>query len=91
LYGNDLTLRVMAKEVATTGKKIRGVCRWRHFRRFFTLTDYRDNPKEKQKEDPLWKVRTLIDELNKQAKDMWIPGSLSLSTNRQLAFKELRE
>ena len=27
-----------------------------------------------QKTDPLWKVHMLIDELNKRAKDMWIPG-----------------
>ncbi len=74
LFGNNLTLRVMAKEVAATGKRIRGVHQRTHFRRIFTLADYRDNPREKQKEDPLWKVRQLIDELNKQAKDMWIPG-----------------
>ena len=77
----------MTKEVGTTGKKIRGIRRWRHFRRFFTLTDYRDNPKEKQKEDPLWKVRQLIDELNKQAKDMWIPGKFVAIDEQTIGFQ----
>jgi hypothetical protein len=77
----------MAKEVATTGKKIRGVRRWRHFRRFFTLADYRDNPSVKQKEDPLWKVRQLIDELNKQAKDMWIPGKWVAIDEQTIGFQ----
>jgi hypothetical protein len=87
LFGNNLTSRVMAKEVATTGKKIRGVRRWRHFRRFFTLADYRDNPSVKQKEDPLWKVRQLIDELNKQAKDMWIPGKWVAIDEQTIGFQ----
>jgi hypothetical protein len=64
----------MAKQVLLTGKKIRGIRRWRHFRQLFTVADYQENPKEKQKADPLWKVHMLINELNKQAKDMWIPG-----------------
>ena len=38
------------------------------------MADYRGNPKEKQKVNPLWKVQELINKLNKQAKDMWIPG-----------------
>jgi hypothetical protein len=28
----------------------------------------------KQKNDPLWTVRELLDELNKQAKDKWVPA-----------------
>jgi hypothetical protein len=74
LFGNNLVLKVMTKTVSTIGRRIRGVCQWRHFQRFFTVVDYQDNPKEKQKVNPLWKVCGLINELNKQAKDMWIPG-----------------
>jgi len=74
LFGNDVISRAMAKEVPFTGKRNRGIRRWRHFRRFFTVADYCDNPMEKQKTDPLWKVCMLIDELNKQANDMRIPG-----------------
>jgi len=42
LFGNDLISRVMAKEVYMTGKRIRGVHRWRHIRRFFTVADYKE-------------------------------------------------
>jgi len=87
LFGNDLTSRTMAKEVFTTGTKIRGVRRWRHLRRFFTLADYRDNPWEMQKLDALWKVRQLIDELNKQAKDMWIPGKCVAIDEQTIGFQ----
>jgi len=30
-----------------------------------TFADYRENPKEKQKADPLWKVERLLQHLNK--------------------------
>jgi hypothetical protein len=51
------------------------------------VADYRDNPKEKQKTDPLWKVRMLIDELNKQAKDMWIPGKWVAIDEQTIGFQ----
>ena len=87
LFGNDLVSRLMTKEVVVTGKRIRGIRRWRHFRRFFTVADYRENPKEKQKTDPLWKVRMLIDELNKQSKDMWIPGKWVAIDEQTIGFQ----
>jgi hypothetical protein len=87
LFGNDVVSRAMAKEVPFTGKRIRGIRRWRHFQRFFTVADYRDNPKEKQKTDPLWKVRMLIDELNKQAKDMWVPGKWVTIDEQMIGFQ----
>jgi hypothetical protein len=74
LFGNDLVSRLMGKEVVVTGKKIRGIRQWRHFWQFFTVADYQENLNEKQKTNPLWKVYVLINELNKQTKDMWIPG-----------------
>ena len=53
LFGNNLVSSVMTKTVSTTGRRIWGLRRWQHFRRFFTVADYRENPKEKQKIDPL--------------------------------------
>jgi hypothetical protein len=45
------------------------------FLAILTVADYQNNPKEEmQKTDLLWKVHMLIGELNKRAKDMWIPG-----------------
>ena len=57
------------------------------FPAIFTVGDYRDNPKEKQKTDPLWKVRMLIDKLNKQAKDMWIPGKWVAINEQTIGFQ----
>ncbi len=66
--------KVTEKKVSVSDRTVRGLHRWRHFRRFFTMVDCRDSPKAQQRADPLWKVRVLIDHLNKQAKDMWVPG-----------------
>jgi hypothetical protein len=87
LFGNNLVSRVMTKTVSVSGKNIWGIRRWRHFRRFLTLSDYRDSPSEKQKADPLWKVRELIDELNKQCKDMWIPGKWVVINEQTIGFQ----
>ena len=87
LIGNDLISRVTAKEVHTTGKRVRGVRRWRYFWSFLTVADYRDKPKEKQKEDPLWNVWLLIDELNKQAKDMWSTGKWVAIDEQTIGFQ----
>ena len=74
LFGSNLVTKVMEKKVSVSDRTVRGLHRWRHFRRFFTMVDCRDSPKAQQRADPLWKVRVLIDHLNKQAKDMWVPG-----------------
>ena len=70
LLGSDLISNALAKRNAATGKTIKAARRFRHFRRYFTVADYRDSPRKKQKVNPLWKVQELLDELNKQAKDM---------------------
>ena len=86
-FGNNLVSKVMTKTVSVSGKIIWGIRRWRHFRRFLTLSDYRDSPSEKQKADPLWKVRELIDELNKQCKDMWIHGKWVAIDEQTIGFQ----
>ena len=39
------------------------------------------------KKDPLWKVWLLIDELNKQAKDMWIPRKWVAIDEQTIGFQ----
>ena len=56
-------------------------------RRYFTVADYCESPKEKHKSDPLWKVCELLDELNKQAKDMWVPGKWVAINKQTLGFQ----
>jgi hypothetical protein len=74
LFGSDLVSKVTEKRIRLTGWMIRGSRRWRHFRRFLSISDFRVDAKKEQEKDPLWKVRILIDHLNKNAKDMWVPG-----------------
>ncbi len=74
LLGSNLISKALDRKNSATGKTVKAIRRWQHFRRFFTLQDYRENQKQQQKLNPLWKVQRLLDELNKQAKDMWVPG-----------------
>jgi hypothetical protein len=48
--------------------------RWRHFQCFLSISDFRADTKKEQEKDLLWKVCALINHLNKNAKDMWVPG-----------------
>jgi hypothetical protein len=60
---------------------------WKHFRWNFTVANYHESPKEKQKANPLWKVQELLDELNKQAKDMWVPGKFVAIDEQTIGFQ----
>jgi hypothetical protein len=51
------------------------------------MANYRDYPKQKQQENPLWKVQEFIDELNKQAKDMWLPGKFVAINEQTIEFQ----
>jgi hypothetical protein len=87
LLGSNLISNALRRKNLATGKTIKAARRWKHFRRYFTVADYRDSPKEKQKNDPLWKVRELLDELNKQAKDMWVPGKWVAIDEQTIGFQ----
>lgn len=87
LFGNDLVSRALAKKNHATKKTISGTNRWKHFRRYLTFSDYRDNPKEKQKEDTMWKIRALVDHLNKNCKDMWVPGMFLAIDEQTIGFQ----
>jgi hypothetical protein len=87
LLGSNLISNALRQKNAATGKTLNAARRWKHFRRYFTLADYRESPKEKQKLDPLWKVCELLDKLNKQAKDMWVPGKWVAIDEQTLGFQ----
>jgi hypothetical protein len=87
LLGSNLISHALRKRNSATGKTIKAARRWRHFRRYFTVTDYRDSPKDKQRVNPLWKVQELLDELNKQAKDMWVPGKFVAIDEQTIGFQ----
>ncbi len=87
LLGSNLISNALRQKNAATGKTVKAACRWKHFHQYFTVADYRDSPKEKQKYDPLWKVHELLDKLNKQAKDMWVPEKWVAIDEQTLGFQ----
>ncbi len=92
LLGSDLMSNALVmKKNSAMGKTIKSARCWKHFHWYFTVAGYRDSPCKKQKVNPLWKVQELLDELNKQAKDMWVPGKWVATMSKHWGFKELRE
>ena len=87
LFGSNMISKALARKNLATGNTIKASRRWKHFRRYFTMQDYRENPREQQRKNPLWKVQHLIDELNKQAKDMWVPGIFVAIDEQTIGFQ----
>jgi hypothetical protein len=50
-------------------------------------SDFRADATKEQEKDPLWKVRVLIDHLNKKAKDMWVPGKWVAIDEQTIGFQ----
>ena len=87
LFGSTMISNALNRKNPVTGKTIKARRRWKHFRRYFTMQDYREVPREQQRKNPLWKVQRLIDELNKQAKDMWVPGIFVAIDEQTIGFQ----
>ena len=84
--GSDLISAALWKKNSGAGKTIKAARCWKHFCRYFTVADYCDSPREKQKVNLMWKVQELLDELNKQAKDMWVLGEWVAINEQTLGF-----
>jgi hypothetical protein len=69
------------------GHKVSGKHCWKHFRRYFTLLDFRDNLKKSQQANLLWKVQTLLDKLNEQLSPMWLPGKFVAINEQTIGFQ----
>ena len=85
LLGNDFIAPLMDKKLAGGGR-VPGIRRWKHFRRFFCLYDPRSAMHNAAK-DPLWKIRLLLKQLNKQCMEMWITGKFVSVDEQTIAFK----
>jgi len=48
---------------------------------------FRKDPTEEKKKNPLWKIQPLLDELNFQATNMWLPGKRVAIDEQTLGFK----
>ncbi len=86
LLWSDMMTNALCHQNRATGRTICGMRRWRHFCWYLTFADYRDNPKEKQKADLLWKVERLLQYLNKRCRDMWVPGKWVAIYEQMLGF-----
>ena len=86
LLGNDWIAPQMNKKLPHGGS-VPGVRRWRHLRRFLCLYDFRMHTKEVNVLDPLWKVRLLLKELNKQSREMWVTGKHVSIDEQTIGFK----
>ena len=73
LFGNNYVSAAMDK-MLPRGGKVGGLQRWRYLRCFSCYYDFRVNPKVEAAKNPLWKVESLLDELNTQARKMWTTG-----------------
>jgi hypothetical protein len=88
LFGNDKFACAIDKHVGHCKSHwVSGKHRWKHFWRYFTLSDFPKNPKESQGENPLWKVQTLIDEMDEQASRMWVPGNFVAIDEQTISFQ----
>jgi hypothetical protein len=87
LFGSNMISKALAWKNLETGNTIKASRRWKHFRRYFRMQDYRENPREQQQKNLLWKVQRLINELNKQAKDLWVPGIFVAIDKQTICFQ----
>ncbi len=87
LFGSNMISKALNRKNLATGETVKAGRRWKHFRRYFTLQDYQENPRQQQRLNPLWKVQRLIDKLNKQAKDKWVPGIFVAIDEQTISFQ----
>jgi hypothetical protein len=87
LFGSNKISKALNWKNLATGKMVKAGQSWKHFRRYFTLQDYWGNPRQQQRLNPLWKVQHLINKLNKQAKDMWVPGIFVAIDEQTIGFQ----
>jgi hypothetical protein len=70
IFGNKFIAKVMNKQMESVERLIRGIRRWKHFRRLMCMFDFREDAKKEIKKNPLWKVQHLLDKLNQNASKM---------------------
>lgn len=86
LRGNPVMSKLMAKK-CRNGRTIPAAVRLRQLRRFMCFYDVRQDVREEVKKDPLFKVRTLLNELNSNAQKWWRTGKWVSIDEQTLGFK----
>ncbi len=86
IWGNDVITPAMDKHRPRC-KMVRGYRRWKQFRAFLCLYDFRLNVTKETVKNPLLKVKSLLDELNHNAKKCWRTGKIVLIDKETLGFQ----
>ena len=87
IFGNNFIAGAMNRQLPQGRRAVRGIRRWKHFRHFMCMFDFREDAKKETAKNPLWKVQRLLDELNKNAAKMWIPGKWLSIDDQTLGFQ----
>jgi len=87
MFGNNYVSKLMDKNLGQGKGQVKGFRRWKHFWRFLALYDFRATPKQEAEKNPLWKVQSLLHELNNQAQKMWTTGRCVSIDEQTLGFK----
>ena len=87
IFGNEFIAKAMDKHMPGGHRSVRGIRRWKHFRRFMCMFDFRENAKKETEKNPLWKVQRFLDEINDNAAKMWIPGKWVAIDEQTLGFQ----
>ena len=87
IFGNNFIAGAMNRQLPQGQWAIPGIRRWKHFRRFMCLFDFREDTKKETAKNPLWKVQRLLDELKDNAAKMWIPGKWLSIDEQTLGFQ----
>ena len=87
IFGNNFIAGAMNRQLPQGRRAVPGYRRWKHFRRFMCMFDFREDAKKETAKNPLWKVQRLLDELNDNAAKMWIPGKWVSINEQTLGFQ----
>jgi hypothetical protein len=87
IFGNEFIAKAMHKQRGRGQRSIHGARRWKHFRRFMCMFDFRQDARKETAKNPLWKIQHLLDELNDNASKMWIPGKWLSIDEQTLGFQ----
>jgi hypothetical protein len=66
IFGNKFIAKAMDKQISCGERQIQGIRRWKHFKRFMCMFDFREDVKRETAKNPLWKVQHFLDKLNDQ-------------------------
>ena len=87
IFGNTVIAGAMNRQLPQGWWAVGGIRRWKHFRRFMCMFDFREDAKKEMAKNPLWRVQHLLDELNENAAKMWIPGKWLSIDEQTLGFQ----